>query len=136
MWELHPVAGVTSGCDIKYSKTKCVATPPPPPPPPPPPGPPALRTFAQCSKTTPGAVTYALVVAPCTRTEALELQFPGATSLTAWWLSAGGEGPSAPAADMISLNGKNLTVRMSVLIVVFSCFVKYFKCAATQMFAC
>lgn len=110
VWALHPVRGVTSGCDMKYSKTKCIAAPPPPPPPPPPPGPPALRTFAHCSKTTPGAATYAVVVAPCNRTEVLKLQFPGAVSLTTWWLSAGGTGPSAPSADMISLNGKNLTV--------------------------
>jgi|EP01046_Picozoa_sp_COSAG06_P034269 hypothetical protein len=64
-----------------------------------------VRTFAHCSKLTKGAVVFAVAVSPCVRNETLDLDFKGATKLTAWWLSA-----RSPSDDMISLNGKNLTV--------------------------
>ena len=99
-WVLNPVPQATSGCD--KSKEACV---PPPPPPPPPPPQFEVRTFAHCSKLVPGAVMYAVAVSPCVRTETLDLTFPTATKLTTWWLSA-----LDPGDDMISLNGKNLTV--------------------------
>ena len=78
-WTLHPVAAVTSGCD--KSLGKCVSPPPPPPPAP------AARTFAHCSRITPGAVMYAIATTPCVINESLSLTFPGAKQLTAWWLS-------------------------------------------------
>jgi hypothetical protein len=99
-WNLHPVPGVTSGCDKTLGK--CVAPPPPPPPAP------AARVFAHCSKMTKGAVMYAIAATPCARNESLDLTFPQATQLTQWWLSA-----ADPADDMISLNGKNLSVSVA-----------------------
>ena len=99
-WTLHSVAGVTSGCD--KSLGKCV------PPPPPPPPAPAARVFAHCSKLTKGAVMFAVAATPCVRNVSLELRFPEATKLTQWWLSA-----AAPAHDMVSLNGKNLSVSVA-----------------------
>ena len=101
-WALHPVHGAVSGCDKTLAK--CVPTLPPPPPPPAP-TPLAVRTFAHCSKLKAGAVVFAVAVSPCVRTEAVDLRFPGATSLTTWWLDA-----KAAADDMVRLNGKNLTV--------------------------
>ena len=101
-WALHPVHGAVSGCDKTLAK--CVPTQPPPPPPPAP-TPLAVRTFAHCSKLKVGAVMFAVAVSPCVRTEAVDLRFPGATSLTTWWLDA-----TAAADDMVRLNGRNLSV--------------------------
>jgi hypothetical protein len=39
------------------------------------------------------------------RTESIDLRFPSAVKLTAWWLSA-----QSTADDMVQLNGQNLTV--------------------------
>lgn len=51
-------------------------------------------------------MTYAVATSPCRRNQSLSLHFPGATKLTQWWLGA----ISHPSDDMISLNGKNLSV--------------------------
>ena len=99
-WELMIVQSAVSGCDRSLSK--CV------PPPPPPPPSLAVRTFAHCSKLRRGAVMFAVAATPCVRNESIDLHFPGATNLTTWWLSA-----LSPADDMISLNGRNLTVSVT-----------------------
>ena len=48
---------------------------------------------------------FAVAATPCVRNESLGLHFPGATKLTQFWLSA-----TTLSADMIALNGKNLSV--------------------------
>lgn len=95
-WELSSVPAAISGCDKSLSA--CAAYEPPT----------AVRTFAHCSKLTPGAVMYAVVVTPCERNGTIDLRFPGARRITSWWLSA-----LSPADDMVSLNGQNLTVSVT-----------------------
>jgi hypothetical protein len=95
-WELSSVPAAISGCDKSLSA--CAAYEPPT----------AVRTFAHCSKLTPGAVMYAVAVTPCERNETIDLRFPGARLLTSWWLSA-----LSPADDMVSLNGRNLSVSVT-----------------------
>ncbi len=92
-WELLSVPAATSGCDKALSS--CAV-------------PTAVRTFAHCSKNKRGAVMFAVVATPCKRNSTIDLEFPGATQLTVWWLSA-----LSPADDMLRLNGQNLSVSVS-----------------------
>lgn len=92
-WELSTVPAATSGCDKALSS--CAV-------------PTAVRTFAHCSKNKAGAVMFAVVATPCKRSSAIDLEFPGATKLTVWWLSA-----LSPADDMVRLNGQNLSVSVT-----------------------
>ena len=97
-FHLDPVGGVTAGCHPSSLHCKM--------PPPPPPGPTAIRPYAHCSRATPGSVVFAISAAPCVRSpnERITLRFPGAQSLTSYWLSA-----RAITSNIVALNGQNLT---------------------------
>ena len=96
-FHLDAVGSVTAGCHPSSPYCKM---------PPPPPRPTAIRPYAHCSRATPGSVVFAISAAPCVRspTERITLRFPGAQSLTSYWLSA-----RAITANIIALNGQNLT---------------------------
>ena len=63
-------------------------------------------------------MTFAIAITPCVRAEgaeeAITLSFPGATTLTQYWLSSG-----APSDSIVNLNGKDLIVGVDLPLPLF-----------------